>query len=506
MHRSPLEPVLALDGERVRVVPAARLVVAADSDGSPNGPHVAEQKIGPAARVEIARGAEPPAAHAQVEDGMWTRSRFRRQHGGEAPLVALAPQPCAQARSARVRLQAAGVAQPIVHEVRVELLEAVHALQEFPDVRFTDAEILVVRLPRPLPGGHRGAQAKPHPGKREDGGDFLLPEGILLVESAHQMRQSPHGIPLGEHRIGSRDCRFRSQPGTHGVAEVDDAGDAPVSVAPARWHIPDPIGEHVVVVGVAVHHLGAQARDQEREPLLAVRHPAAQQRPPVLSLHAPHPLLEKGGRSTQVPVEARLGRGMLEVGEGGVQAGQDASPGTQELRTLRAHLGDRHAGQPGDQAERVVDACLFDGRKRGALDVGYDPRKKYALVVAQTRLKGGEPSQDRVLHFQRPLGLGGVADLEDESSPVGSLPIGRRPQPVLRLTPPARAQEKVPVPLARKFRGAGFNAVAPAGQHDSVTRREFGTVHVGNAGFWFVRGRFTHGCPTTARSSYVVIV
>ena len=159
MNRSPLKPVLALDGERVRVVPAPGLVVAANPDGSPNGPHVAEQKIGPASRVQVARGAEPPAAHAQVEDGVRTFGQLRRQNRSEAAFVTLPPQPCAQARSARVRLQSAGLAQPVVHEVRMEFLEAVHALQQFPDVCFTDAQILVVRLPGALPGGHGGAQA-----------------------------------------------------------------------------------------------------------------------------------------------------------------------------------------------------------------------------------------------------------------------------------------------------------------------------------------------------------
>ena len=72
MDRSPFEAVFALDGERVRIVPAARLVVASHAHGGSDSAHVAEQQVGPAARVQVARGSQPPAADAQVEDGART--------------------------------------------------------------------------------------------------------------------------------------------------------------------------------------------------------------------------------------------------------------------------------------------------------------------------------------------------------------------------------------------------------------------------------------------------
>ena len=99
MDCSPLNTIFALDGERVRIVPAARLVVPANPHAGAFRAHVAEEEVGPAARIQVGGGSQPSAAHAQVEDGVRALCEGRGQHRGEAAPVAGLSEPGPQSRS-----------------------------------------------------------------------------------------------------------------------------------------------------------------------------------------------------------------------------------------------------------------------------------------------------------------------------------------------------------------------------------------------------------------------
>ena len=374
-----------------------------------------------------------------------------------------------------------------MHEVRLELVLLIKALQEFPNVPFANAEILVVRLAGPLVGGHGRAEAETQPRERENGGDLLFQQGEFFMETAQELREGSDGIALGEHRVGARDGGLGGEPGTHGIAEVDDTADAPVAVAAAGRRVLDAVGQHVVVVGVSVHDLGAQVREQGPQPLLAGSHPAPEQGSAIFSPHASDVFFEDGRRRAQIPVKTALRRRMLEVGEGGIQAGEDAPPGAQQLRPLRAHPGDRHSGQVGDQTQRVAQAMLLCFREGGAPEVWDDLRKRDArrgAIPAITRVPGSAVSlrpaatevvQKGVLHLQRRLGLGGIRDFQNEGvagachaaaeSPSGTRPI------------PGHPQQKILVPLTGELRCASLDAVAHKGQRFGFPGSELGTIH-----------------------------
>ena len=194
---------------------------------------------------------------------------------------------------------------------------------------------------------------------------------------------------------------------------------------------------------------------------------------------------------------------MLEVGEGGIQAGEDAPPGAQQLRPLRAHPGDRHPRQIGDQTQRVAQAMLLDRPETGAAEVAQSTRKGRARRVTRARIAGiaGDPrvavpliftprgvdivasphpagsemGEECVLHVQGSFRLVRVPDFENKG-----LSIHRRATGVSasgRPAFPAHPQQEVPVPLAREFGGAGFDAVSVMGQRFGFFGAEVGTVH-----------------------------
>ncbi len=389
MHRPPLLRVLGGRPEPVRGVPGPHLIVAADPDRRPGGPHLPEEELRPAGGVaRVRRRIELDARSAQVERDRLRRAERAPEHGREPTF--LPPQHLHNPRRARTRIPPAGSPEPIVAERGAHLRQL---LEETPAGRLVDREVLVVGARLPPVSRDDGAGAQPQQDEREERLDLGLSQAIRRVIASHDLSGGGQRIPLAHHHVGRRDREVAHRVRLDEVAEVHDPHDPTrgEGIAPGRRLR----YEDVVVVRVAVDDARPQARQQRSRPSVELRGEALDPLPPRRILHVREILLHDSATPPEVPVQLAPRRGVRKALQGPVDRPEKLSEVAQELPALRPRARERRPGHVGEEPREMKGPVgplrVPDELARQA---GADAREDVA------GFGGGEPGQHLVLPLE----------------------------------------------------------------------------------------------------------
>ena len=392
--------------ERRRGVEQPGLGVAADPDGLGVDTRGCAHELVETVRLRVdVAGAERRAAHRQVgreRDDLRPRTpqeRCRRRRGQEP----------AHDGTVRVRVQAARVTQPVVGEPGVH---GAHGAQRGPGTVLAHPQVRVVGALRRLDS--RVAHAHRQPGLHQ------VPHDRELVRLERQLGVEPcDHRGDGLQRVGRADRDVR--PGDRGLGDLHRVHEVAVVEQPAHAHETvlrlcrvAVVDQHVVVVGVAVHHRGPQPRQHRYDPAQRVGEHRVDDRAVLGVRDRGAPLPQHLDHPCDVPVEVAVGRRVVVAGQGARVPAQQPAQVVQERGRGRVDGGERNPGEPVEQPYDVP----VDQRVHGAVDGAVQPLH---------REPGGPGQLGRaVLRGEDVQRLGAVGDLQD----VGGGPVDVEP-PVL---------------------------------------------------------------------------
>jgi len=344
-------------------------------------------------------GGQQRAADRQVDAVHGVAAERDADHRCEAPRAQ--PQRALDLPRLRARRQAAGVAQRVVRQPRVDRGEP---LERRPHGSLADRQVGVARLRAPLVRGVTDAHRQPHADEVPEDRDLVLGERVRGVVAGRDGGRGGERVRRAEQRVGGCDRGLRRDDGVHHVAEVEQADDALV----ARQEIVAAAADqHVVVVGVVVDHAVAQRPEARQRRRREAVEQALDQRPPRVSRDLGEQRTDHRGGARDVPVELAVRGRVVERGERAVERAHEAAEVGEQRRRVRARRRERRARQPGQQPD-VVAATVG---ARHALDLpavaaGDHARARHAAA------EPGRVRHRRVLRREHRLVLAGVRDLE----------------------------------------------------------------------------------------------
>ena len=339
VNRSRLRSVVALRLEAGRVVQKARFAVAAHADGGARRRdrlfHPADSlaDAGGFGRVRQVRACRRKVQHAGPGQHLGRHDR--------RPTVG-AVDPRRHGAASGVGLSAARPAHPKLRQAPVQPGQP---SQKRPRRRLAHGQVLVIGLLPHLASLYAHRQAEAQRGQRQERPALRRVQPALLrIAAGHgagrlqRVRQIHHGVGCGH-------CRVGDPPPSRHVAEVDDARQA--------RRRQRRIDQHVVVVGVVVHHAAGQvAHRSAHAPPRSVRRPPNQRglggsQPLQVRRHRlPRRLEPPWERALQARV-TELRQRRPEFGKEGAQRlqhGRAARPQLRQRDPLHPHERRRHAG------------------------------------------------------------------------------------------------------------------------------------------------------------------
>ncbi len=390
--------------ERLGRVNQPGFIVAADTDGAAGIFHFAEDDARHGLRVVFFRaGPQKRGVYAQVDRRRIAGQQRRRHHRGKGTPVVLEPGDNVPASGHRV--EAAGIPEQGLGKNRADRCQL---FDKGPGRLLGNQQVIIVRRQTTLVGAVTDAGAQAHADQVEKHGQFRLDQGKGAVVAGDYPAGRRQGVGFAHEGVGAGDGQFVDRVGMDHVPEIDDSADpvAPVAV----WR-----DQHVVVVAVVVDHAGAKGG----QPGCRFGQVAVQHAPDPVPLTVVIEVLQPGRNDLAavrpVPVELPPGCRMIAILKGPVDTAHERSEAEQQIAVVGIDLGERFAGQVGEQAYEVAGAILpHDREDFPAAGVAADPGAGVEFIE-QIPAPSGHMGHGQVLQFQHITGFRGIGYFKDET-------------------------------------------------------------------------------------------